>query len=137
MASHAQNQTPDPGQIVIDAATAIKAGQQLEDTTRMQAAGWATKLAADNGDTDMLDLIILVGAGELKDALHKLVNLSLGDGGQQNAAAPNPLDGLINPPGGASNGTASSTAAPQTPNNGATTPPTATPATAGRPRRNR
>jgi len=119
MATHATPATPEQ-KIVTDAATAILGGTQLDDTTRMQAAGWATKLAADNGDNDMLDMIILLGASELKAALRKLIDMSIPDG-QQNAAPANPLDSLINPTG-AANGAASSTSTPPPAGGGQATP---------------
>lgn len=113
-----QQPTPDQLQAVVDnAAATIQGGGALDDMARFQAAGCVVKLAADGNEDDLLNLVILIGAGKFTEAAAALMNLALSQGSTQAAAPFDPLAGI-----GLVNGPATTQAVP-TPE-----PPTADPA---------
>lgn len=93
--------TPDQLQTIVDnAATTLQGGGALDDMARFQAAGCVVKLAADGNEDDLLNLVILIGAGKFTEAAAALMNLALSQGGTQTAAPFDPLAGinLVNGP---------------------------------------
>lgn len=91
----AQNPTDPNQKFVADAAAAIAAGRQLDDDQRRQAVGWGAKIALENGDTAVLDVIILALGGHHKAAIQHLLDLAVSGAGASSAPAVDPLDDLI------------------------------------------
>jgi hypothetical protein len=84
--------------IVENAATAILGGGALDDMTRFQAAGCAVKLANDDNEDEVLNLVILIANGNYEQAAAALMKLALSQGGNQSGPAFDPLAGLLNTP---------------------------------------
>jgi hypothetical protein len=102
--------TKDQLQAILDkAAAAILSGNALDDTTRLQAAGCGVKLAGDDADEEMLNLLILVMSGNYVQAAAALMTLAINinDDAQGNDDGPDPLAGIMNGIGTGTTGPAS------------------------------
>jgi hypothetical protein len=100
MAQTPQQPTTDQLQDLVDqAAATIIGGGALDDMARFQAAGCVVKIAADNNDTELLDLVALIGAGKYAQAAATLLNIAVSDGGgSQSGPAFDPLAGILSTP---------------------------------------
>ena len=98
----------DPTQLIQDIADAIEAGKPVDDTDRLQAAGFSAQDAADNSETDLLDLIVLVGAKKYWAAALKISMMGMSASASTPPPVPStPFGRLTNPRG--NNGAAGST----------------------------
>ena len=88
--------TPDPDQIISAAADVLVAGNPLDDIARQQAAGHTAQRAVANGDTQLLDLLILAGDGRWRAALALLADMFFEDDSQPAAAPTSAFASLAN-----------------------------------------
>ena len=82
--------------IVTAAADALTGGGSVDDMARFQAAGCAVKVAADTGDDELLNLVILAATGKYEQASALLMRIALSQGGSQSAPAFDPLANIVN-----------------------------------------
>lgn len=69
-------QPVDPTQLIADAAAKIENGDTVDENTRYQAAGFSAQQAMKDGDTDLLDLIVLVYTGRWRAAFALLAKMA-------------------------------------------------------------